>query len=443
MGTACMHACVEPSVGDFFDVEVPWHAHQLTAEALTSVLREGGVVPAHVSVLQVKRTMFGAGEGCMSVMYRLELEYSDDANSNYPKKMVAKLTPSEIKPRIIGEFLHLFEAEVQYYKRGFAQCTGMRAPQCYFAAHGGYGRFLLLLEDLAPAKTPDQIVGVTPEEALMAAKAAARLHAKFRNSVDVSDETKPWVRLMDDEAYARQVRGVYGEAVRSLDDSRFKFFGLLSDDLPNVKAAMLWVEEHYDDFLLPLNLQDFKRTNPQSQFGTTLIHGDFRCENIFFPAENDTNAKLSEVTIIDYQLVKEGNPADDLAYFANSMTVETRRSTELEFLRTYFEEARLAGAVDLTIEELLLSYQFSLFVPLAICVIAQKDTAADANERSIALFRGCFERLEEQLADWNYLAACELRLEKWRRRGEFGVVGKYTREELLSVLPRPVHELLD
>jgi len=268
-----------------------------------------------------------------------------------------------------------------------------------------------------------------------AVRALARFHAKYRNRVASADETKDWVLLQDDEAYYNLVRDAYCKAVPTLDDERWEFVGIDPDTVPNFKALMQYILESYEDKYLPMFLNDFKRKNPHSQFSNTLIHGDFRAENMFFPKQAG-----GEVTVVDYQLLKESLPAEDLSYFiVTSMNTEDRRKSEAQMLQLYYEETRRCGATDLTMEELLLTYQTATLTQLLISVIGQKDTNAEGSEKGKLLMKSMFERVELALEDWNTLEAVKLRFSKLDSNS---VASKYTREELLLSIPQQFHALL-
>merc|ERR1719221_2023269 len=109
-GTTCMTSVVEPcgaAVGHQSDVA--WQADQITPASLTHMLQKGGAIPSDVNVKSLDKKAFGIGDGLLSIMYRLEVEYDKDQKDEeqsdeatpWPKTMVAKVTPPQLKPRII------------------------------------------------------------------------------------------------------------------------------------------------------------------------------------------------------------------------------------------------------------------------------------------------------------------------------------------------------
>merc|ERR1719198_1259353 len=191
----------------------------------------------------------------MSVMCRLELEYFSKYGSEpdpaWPKKLVAKMTPPSVQARILGEALDLFHTEAEYYCRGMPELTGMQAPTIFCAGHGGFGRYLVLMEDMAPRKCGDQVLGITAQQAVSAVRAAARFNCKYRNRVITAEETKDLVLRQDNESYYASVADTYKKAVLTLNDDRFEFFGCNLDDVQNYKEFMYFICENYDDAYLP------------------------------------------------------------------------------------------------------------------------------------------------------------------------------------------------
>merc|ERR1712232_623231 len=203
------------------------------------MLQKGGAIPSDVSVKSVEKKAFGIGEGLMSIMYRLEVEYDKDAtdakqqdDTPWPTTLVAKVTPPALKARIIGELFECFKCEVEWYENHMPERSGMQAPKTYFAAHGGYGRYVLLMEDLAPRKCGDQMQGISANDVQGAVKAAAKLHAKYINQVTEAPETKGWVRRQDDAVFYDLVRTKYDQSLAILDEARYNVFGTDAKDVP-------------------------------------------------------------------------------------------------------------------------------------------------------------------------------------------------------------------
>jgi thiamine kinase-like enzyme len=432
VGTMCMHGCVEPMGCGAFTA-LPWKPEQLTAETMTEILRRSGTLPMSASVQSVTRKIFGEGEGLMSVMYRLSLDYGADADEAWPRSLVAKVTPPSLKPRIVGELLDLFKTEVQFYDEHISERTGVPTANVFHAAHGGHGRYMLILEDLAPAKCGDQISGLSAEQAQAALTAIAPLHAKYWNAVHEEEETQDWVRPMNNLDYWKLVKKTFTEAAVKIYD-RLELFGIDCESLPNFLAFVQHLDETFDDFI-DLSCNDYKAVNKHALFSTTLCHGDFRGENIFYTVGTSEGVKL-----IDFQLVREAVGSEDVSYFVvGSMTIEERRRCEVQLIQHYVNELQRLGVTDLSMAEALLTFQFGFVITIIINTIALSDTEGGNNERGKRLLAAMLERLEAAMVDWQFMDAWKLRCSKV---GDDHVTERYTQEELLQSLPIFVHPLL-
>ena len=491
-GTACLASCAEPCCPCVVSKKVPWRkdGSQLTEQFMSRSLQHGipdpqssghtgglrrAAIPRSAFVTTLRREIFAVGEGLMSTMWRLHLSYvggDGGSTSSWPEKVVAKTTPPKLRARAVGAVLKLFRSEVEWYTRSMPAITGLAAPKCFYAADGGYGRYCLLLEDMAPAKTVSQLQGLDKARALVATRAAARLHARYRDRVGVAPETKDWVLRADDDHYYSLVGKTYRTALAALfknGGARFKRYEMDPDTAVSTsfRAAADLVARRWD------TLQAARRdmAAPASSGSTrhaTLCHGDFRVENMFFDA-GGTGAMLdgadARFRAVDYQLVKEYAGESDLSYFVSgSLTPETRRACEREILLEYYhavragmianrwgstaatrglgegaEGARGGGVADYPMKELLLEYQGSLLNPLVLSICAQAETTGSESARGRRLVRECmFRRIDEMLSDWNFLASLEMTLKKY----EEGPHPTWTMDEARAVLPKQWHDLL-
>ena len=431
----------------------PQHEQSSTAAgaASTTRRRRKSAIPESAFVTTLRRELFAVGKGLMSRLWRLHLTYvGGDGGSTrgWPEKVVAKMTPHKVRARAVGAVLKLFRSEVEWYTRGMPAITGLAAPECYYAADGGYGRYVLLLEDMAPAKTLSQLKGLDKAHALVAARAAARLHAGYRDRVGTAPETKGWVLRADDDHYYGLVGKTYRAALAGLwknGGARFKKYDMdpATAVSPAFRAAADLVAARWDD------LQAARRdlAAPASAGSTrhsTLCHGDFRVENMFFDAGGAASMLEGadrRFRAVDYQLVKEYAGESDLSYMvAGSLTTEARRACEREVLLEYYHAMRANGVPGYTMQELLLEYQGSLLNPLVISVCTQAETTGDDSARGRRLVKECFfERIDACLTDWNFLASLELLLKKYSEEGPHPT---WSANEARAVLPEQWHDLL-
>ena len=81
----------------------------------------------------------------------------------------------------------------------------------------------------------------------------------------------------------------------------------------------------------------------------TLIHGDFRLDNLFF---DDGPGGSGEVAVIDWQMAMRAPGGTDLVYFcANNLTVDMRRRHERDLIDRYLRGLVAAGVPADAIDE--------------------------------------------------------------------------------------------
>jgi hypothetical protein len=101
---------------------------------------------------------------CDSV--RIALAY--DGPEPGPATLVAKLPASGPHEPGDAQALRNYELEVRFYQE-LAPTLPVRTPRCHHAdIASDAGSFVLLLEDMAPARQGDQLLGCTPDEAAVA-----------------------------------------------------------------------------------------------------------------------------------------------------------------------------------------------------------------------------------------------------------------------------------
>jgi hypothetical protein len=138
--------------------DFPVVIEDMTAEWLAHAL--GGTVDCF--------TAEAVGAGQIGTCYRLTID-----GDRVPRSLIAKLPVLDPAARelLAGAYL----GEVRFY-RDLAATVTVRVPACYHADSAEKGRFVLLLEDVAPARPGDQLVGCTIPQAHDAVVNLAGLH---------------------------------------------------------------------------------------------------------------------------------------------------------------------------------------------------------------------------------------------------------------------------
>lgn len=267
-------------------------------------------------VTDVDLRALGTGQMCDSV--RLVLRYDRDPGG--PASVVAKLPAGDPTSRATAVMLRCYETEVRFYQQ-LATTLPVRTPDVLHAAvdvEGG--SFVLLLEDLAPAQPGDQLAGCTPEEAATAIGELVRLHAPRWGDPALADLA--WLHR-DPEANRAFLAGL----LPSLwDGFRDRYGARLGEEVHRVGGAV------FDD--LGRYLQ--AGTSPW-----TVVHGDYRLDNLLFDAGRGT------VAVVDWQMASHGPGSSDVAYFIGaSLLPDDRRAHEADLVRAYHDGLVTAGVND-------------------------------------------------------------------------------------------------
>ena len=128
-----------------------------------------------------------------------------------------------------------------------------------------------------------------------------------------------------------------------------------------------------------------------AQSPTTLLHGDVRADNAFFDADG--------VKLIDWQAVREGRGAYDLAYFiSTSLSEETRRNHQDSLISSYVETIASRGVEGYGMSECLEDFRWALLD--VVSFVGMIGAALDFSEgRGLQLANLVMSRLWASLED--------------------------------------------
>jgi hypothetical protein len=262
------------------------------------------------------------GTGQMGVCARLDIAYRGDA-AGLPTSLVAKLPAADPAARAL--VAGAYRTEVAFY-RHLAPTLAVRAPACHFSAVADEGaNFVLLLEDVAPARQGDQLTGCAPDEALSAVENLAGLHGPRWCDPTLVEETG--LTEIDAESVSTLA------AVTADATERFtaRFEGELGDDDREVLRRLPAVVEHW-------MLARRERFAP--------VHGDYRLDNVLFHPEG------TDTVAVDWQTLGLGLPGRDLAYFVGtSLDPDDRQAHEQELVAAYHRALQGHGVSGYTLDE--------------------------------------------------------------------------------------------
>ncbi len=285
---------------------VPSRLDQITAGWLEAALAEGGLTGTELDGLAV--TPLGDGVGFLGDLARLEPRYRRPL-PQAPAALVAKLPTQDPGGRAVGAMLGVWAREARFYEE-LAPDVGVPVPRCFYnGSDPARQAWCLLLEDLAPATSGDQVRGATVAQAASAVDALANLHAGWWGAARLRDLT--WLPGLD------------GPAVGMLE--------------PVVQAALPAFRARYGDGVAPVAIGWLERLasdfanwlGRRSARSMTLVHADYRLDNLFFDGDR-------LVGVIDWQTALRGPGTLDLtSLLCTSLTVEDRRRHEDDLLDRY------------------------------------------------------------------------------------------------------------
>jgi hypothetical protein len=319
----------------------------ITADWLDGVFR-ATAPEVHVRAVEVEKI----GTGQTGANFRLHL----DADG-LPATLVAKTAAGDraARERVSAGY----RSEVGFYTV-FRDRVRIRTPRCWHAAiSDDHCDFVLLLDDLAPARPGVQVEGCTAYDAADAVRNLAGLHAPVWNDPSLFDH-RDWLS--------------------SMTGSRTDFLGTITQN-----AAEVFVDR-YAAQLGDEDVHTLRRAAAlTARWGAvdtgvlTLVHGDYRLDNLMFPEAGE------RVFAVDWQTLTIAPPGRDLGYFlATSLHVDDRRAQQDALVVEYVDEVRRLGVPDCTMEQCDLEYRLGVLQAPMITMIgaayatAERSTAADA-----------------------------------------------------------------
>ncbi len=354
-------------------LQIPASPEVLTASWLTDALRAGGTVES-ASVTGFDSQIVGAGAGFLGTLAKLDLRY-DRAEPNAPKSLIAKFPTLDPGGREIGNLFRFYEREVRFYEQ-VADRVAMRVPRAYYAdVVPETGDFILLLEDMAPACVGDQVNGCTPEQAQRAVHDLAQFQAGWWRHPDL--DALEWMPYINDP--------INLSAEQSYQQAWPAFVEFLGEKLP---ADSHKVGDRMNANVIAI-LNDM-RDRPR-----TIVHGDYRLDNLFFATEKGGEP----LAVIDWQIANRGIGTFDVGYFlTGNVDVKLRSSCEMDFLKMYHDTLLKGGVKEYSWDDCLRDYRMSALFCLVYVVISI-GTLDPANERGLALMHTWFERVTNAIRD--------------------------------------------
>lgn len=361
---------------------VPTTTSEITAEWMTSALRESGTIGDDVAVETVIADPAAAGVGFMGEVASVDVVYSGDAG-DAPTTIVAKFPTAS--PEILAMMFptRIYDREHSFY-RGLAQHSPLRTPDifhvtCVTGAEPADEQYVLLMEDLSALTLGDQVVGTSVDQARAALVGLAAHHATFWNGVG-----------MEDASYIPVINGPLNQAGSAIYEASLPGF---------MEAFGKEIKPELESFVA-----NYAEARPQIlddlfAMPHTLVHFDFRADNMFFDDGSDGDGS---VVVIDWQAISQGGGAADVGYFmSQNLTVDDRRENEQELLRAYHDTLVANGVSDYSFNQLVADYRVGISCGWMIPVLAV-GTLDFTSERAIALWTAVIERTQTALIDHGF-----------------------------------------
>ena len=229
-------------------------------------------------------------------------------------------TGTSATSRATGLSLRSYEIEVRFYQQ-LAPELPMRTPHVLYAdIDVATGSFVLLQEDMAPARQGDQLDGCTIEQATVAVDELVKLHAPRWGDAALAE--LDWLH-------------------RDPEGNR----AFMTMFLPNLWGGF---RERYRDQLGP---EVHEAGDPLfAALGTymdpgdtplTVVHGDYRLDNLLF----DPSPGGVPIAVVDWQTAVHGAGLQDVSYFigAGFASASERAAHEETLVRRYHDGLVAAG----------------------------------------------------------------------------------------------------
>jgi Ecdysteroid kinase-like family len=330
--------------------QFPSHPDHVTPDWLSDVL-EGTDAASSGSITSVSWSPIGTGQVGDSVRFELTHESGETST------LAAKFAAEDETSRGTAKMMRLYEKEVRFYNE-IAPHLSARVPRTYACeVSDDGGEFVLLFEDLGPARGGNQIAGCGIEDAREGVRQASAMHASSWERRDLIG--KDWLKTP--EPIITQLNAMYPHAQTTF-----------------AKRYADVLEPEYMD-LCESFAPYFATLGEYSKPPQCLVHGDFRLDNMLF----DIKGGAEPIAILDWQTVTSGKAMSDIGYFMGTGIGNTlRRAHEDGLLELYLSEMNMRG-VTLSRQDIWTDYQIGALTGLATAVFSaafvERTERGDAN----------------------------------------------------------------
>ncbi|MXW26887.1 MAG: phosphotransferase [Dehalococcoidia bacterium] len=314
---------------------IPMTTEDFTPEWVTAALRSNGTL-GDGSVTAVEATPVGEGAGFLGSLARLTLTY-EGTGADAPATVVAKFPALVEVNRGLAVQYQVYQREARFFNEIKSTITAMPTPEAYYAdVEEATGNGVILLEDLdGKLRVGDQLAGASAREAEQLMTQIADLHATWWGRAE--EDTISWVPAFDGPVWAMTAQTLPSLWPTYQEERSHLLPPGMADIIERTWEGLIWLGQQL------------------SRGPMTLVHGDYRMDNMFFPpSEGDP------ITIIDWQLMSRGRGPYDVAYFmSQSIDVELRREHERALVKRYHDGLLAGGVRDYSFDDCFEDYRLA------------------------------------------------------------------------------------
>lgn len=348
-----------------FESVVP--AEKIDPSWMTQVLIEAGRLRG-ARVRALRREPCGAGH--VGDSFRFTLEY--DVPGAGPATLVGKFPSGDAVSRDFGGRAGWYRCEIGFYRELAAQ-LGISVPTAlHVAMSPNETDFVLLMDDLAPARQVEQMASCSVDESALVLEQAALLHARSWRSAELAG--REWLRGSID---------IYSKATDDFADVLRRFTDLYREVVP------------VSDLEVPAKL--VRHRDAWKQWLRTprcLWHLDLRSDNVMF----DACGGRRPVVVLDWQCLGFGQGTIDVAYWiGTSLSVEDRRRHERTLVAMYHDALHRNGVRDYSSEQCWNDYRVNAIHGMQVGIFAPG--VVKRTPRGDRMWKEWFERTVTQVRD--------------------------------------------
>lgn len=294
-----------------------------------------------LNVTDIGIELIGVGLGVSSAVYRLALTGTD-----VPDTLILKLAALDEAAVFTSSMLRMYAKEVKFFDE-LAGESPIRVPKGFGGDCAAEGApYYLFMEDMGGHRVVDQLEGMEVPDAEQAVDELAAWHATFWGKAEHHLSTGAAMSLGDD-VYRGVLPIVFEEGWVKVQ-AEMEVHPTIADVAPR------WIAKLNE-------MLDALSTTP-----TTVTHGDYRADNIFF----DEHGK---VVLLDFQLTGLGTASFDLAYFiTQSLLPDVAAANERPLFDRYVAALIAAGVPEAETTRLWEDYRVAALFCLAYPIVASR-----------------------------------------------------------------------